>query len=181
MTFHPLGIVQPVMTDGVTLGRPRCAVCTCRDPLGSNRHRFCPIHFDKHGECAVRTCSDPVVPGSKMCANPQHHKMESLNKARSKALFQIAKRMQRLRVSHPNHSMLEDTSEFPEEEVDDLEENIESGLKLKEMAKKTCGCIMSITQEGSVQMIFHLTVGCNIIVSLSCNSFSLFSPCSSAE
>jgi hypothetical protein len=60
-----------------------------------------------------------------MCANPQHHKMESLNKARSEASFQIAKRMQRLRVSHPNNSMLEDTSEFPEEEVDDLEEDIE--------------------------------------------------------
>jgi hypothetical protein len=125
MTFRLLGIVQPVMTDGVTLGRPRCAVCTCRDPLRSNRHRFCPIHFDKHGECAVRTCSDPVVPGSKMCANPQHRKMESLNKARSEAPFQITKCMQRLRVSHPNNSMLEDTSEFPEEEVDDLEENIE--------------------------------------------------------
>ena len=121
----PLGFVQPVMTDGLTLGHPRCAVPTCREPLGNNRHRFCPTHFDKHKECAVRTCSDPVVPGSKMCANPQHRKMESLNKARGEAPFQIAKRMQRLRVSHPNNSMLEDISEFPEEEVDDLEENIE--------------------------------------------------------
>ena len=51
--------------------------------------------------------------------------MESFNKAHSEALFQIAKRMQRLQVSHPNNSMLEDTSEFPEEEVDDLEKNIE--------------------------------------------------------
>jgi hypothetical protein len=120
-----LGFVQPVMTDGITLGHPRCAVPTCREPLGNNCHRFCPTHFNKHTECAVRTCSDPVVPGTKMCANPQHRKMESLNKARSEAPFQLAKRMQRLRVSHPNNSMLEDISEFPEEEVDDLEENIE--------------------------------------------------------
>ena len=120
----PLGFVQPVMTDGITLGHPRCAVPSCREPLGNNRHRFCLTHFDKHNECAVRTCFDPVVSGSKMCTNPQHRKMESLNKARSEAPFQIAKRMQRLQVSHPNNSMLEEIHKSPEE-ADDLEENIE--------------------------------------------------------
>jgi hypothetical protein len=48
-----------------------------------------------------------------------------LNKAHSEAPFQIAKHMQRLWVSHPNNSMLKDISKFPEEEGDDLEENIE--------------------------------------------------------
>jgi hypothetical protein len=33
--------------------------------------------------------------------------------------------MQRLQVSHPNNSMLEEISESQEEEVDELEENIE--------------------------------------------------------
>ena len=113
------------MTDGITLGHPRCAVPTCREPLGNNRHRFCASHFYKHNECAVRTCSDPVIPGSKMCSDPQHRKMESLNKSCSEAPFQLAKRMQRLQVSHPNNSMLEDISESPAAEPDDLEENIE--------------------------------------------------------
>jgi hypothetical protein len=110
------------MTDGITLGHPRCAVPPCREPLANNRNRFCLTHFHKHSECAVRTCSDPIVPGSKMCANPQHRKMESLNKARSDAPFQIAKRMQRIHVSHPNDAMLEEISQ---EDVDDLEENVE--------------------------------------------------------
>ena len=57
-----------------------------------------------------------------MCANPQHCKMESLNKARSDAPFQIAKRMQRIHVSHLNDAMLEEISQ---EDVDDLEENVE--------------------------------------------------------
>jgi len=110
------------MTDGVTLGHPRCAVPSCCDPLANNRNHFCVTHFHKHSECAVCTCSDPIVPGSKMCANPQHRKMESLNKARSEAPFQIAKQMQRIHVSHPNDAMLEEISE---EDVDDLEENVE--------------------------------------------------------
>jgi hypothetical protein len=60
-----------------------------------------------------------------MCSDPQHRKIESLNKSRNEALFHLAKCMQRLQVSHPNNSMLEDISESPAAEPDDLEENIE--------------------------------------------------------
>jgi hypothetical protein len=163
----PLGFVQPVMTDGITLGHPRCAVPSCREPLGNNQHHFCPTHFDKHNECAVRTCFDPVVSGSKMCTNPQHCRMESLNKAQSEAPFQIAKCMQRSQVSHPNNSMLEEISKSPDEEVDALEENIE-WFEVEGDNEQVCRCIMSITQEGLVQRMrrrrdVHLKVGYNLL------------------
>ena len=73
--------VQPVMTDGLYMGHPCCAVPSCRDSLANNRHRFCPVHFENHYICAVRGCLEAVLPPGKMCANPQHRQMEKLNKA----------------------------------------------------------------------------------------------------
>jgi hypothetical protein len=113
------------MTDGITLGRPRCAIDTCREDLAKNRDIFCPTHFGHHFKCAVRVCTEPATVG-KMCANPQHQKMESLKKARSDAPFQLAKRMQRMRVSHPNDALLSEDAIFDNHDVtDDLEGNIE--------------------------------------------------------
>jgi hypothetical protein len=113
------------MTDGITLGRPRCAIDTCREDLGNNRDTFCPTHFGNHYKCAVRSCGEPAVVG-RMCANPLHQQMETLKKARGEAPFQLSKRMQRMRVSHPNDSMLSEDSISDNHDVtDDLEGNIE--------------------------------------------------------
>lgn len=113
------------MTDGITLGHPRCAVDTCREDLASNHDTFCPIHFTNHLKCAVRSCPERAVVG-KMCANRQHQQMESLSKARNDAPFQLAKRMQRMHVSHPNDSMLsENAASDNHDAMDDLEGNIE--------------------------------------------------------
>jgi hypothetical protein len=113
------------MTDGITLGRPRCAIDTCREDLGNNRDIFCPTHFRNHFKCAVRHCPEPAIIG-KMCANPQHQQMESLRKAQNEAPFQLSKCMQRMRVSHPNDSMLSDnTTSDNRDATDDLEGNTE--------------------------------------------------------
>ena len=113
------------MTDGITLGRPRCAIDTCREDLGNNRDTFCSTHFQNHYKCAVRTCTQPATVG-KMCTNPQHQKMESLKKARNEAPFQYSKRMQRMRVSHPNDALLtENPSSDNHDATDDMEGNIE--------------------------------------------------------
>ena len=119
------GIVQPLMTDGITLGRPRCAINTCKEDLANNRDIFCATHFRNHFKCAVRSCPQPAIEG-KMCANPQHQRMESLRKARNDAPFQLSKRMQRMHVSHPNDSMLSDnTTSDNNDATDDLEGNLE--------------------------------------------------------
>lgn len=108
------------------MGHPRCAVPSCRESLANNRHRFCPVHFENHHICAVRSCLEPVLPPGKMCANPQHRQMEKLNKARGEASFQLASRMQRNRVSHSTDSML---SEVPEQEESDLDTTLVSELE----------------------------------------------------
>jgi hypothetical protein len=52
--------------------------------------------------------------------------MEALKKARGEAPFQLSKRMQRMRVSHPNDALLsEDTISDNHDVTDDLEGNIE--------------------------------------------------------
>lgn len=52
--------------------------------------------------------------------------MESLKKARGEAPFQLSKRMQRMRVSHPNDSMLaENGTSDNHDATDDLEGNPE--------------------------------------------------------
>ena len=123
--FDIPGVVRPVMTDGLYMGHLRCAVPPCRDPLAKSRHRFCTNHFAKHDECAVRTCSEPVLNGSKMCADPKHQKMEALNQSRGNAPFQLSRRMQKMHVTHPNDSMLTEVPKNDKEPlVDDLEENI---------------------------------------------------------
>jgi hypothetical protein len=52
--------------------------------------------------------------------------MESLKKARNEAPFQFSKRMQRMRVSHPNDALLSENSTSDNHDAtDDLEGNIE--------------------------------------------------------
>jgi hypothetical protein len=119
------GIVQPLMTDGITLGRPRCAIDTCKEDLANNRDIFCATHFRNHFKCAVRSCPQPAVIG-KMCADPQHQRMESLRKAHNDAPFQLSKCMQWMHVSHPNDSMLSNNATSDNHDVtDDLEGNLE--------------------------------------------------------
>jgi hypothetical protein len=70
----------------------------------------------------------------KMCANPQHQQMESLKKARNEAPFQLSKRMQRMRVSHPNDSML---SENPISDNHDATDDLEGNLEWFELEGET--------------------------------------------
>lgn len=114
------------MTDGLySLAHPRCSVPSCREPLGLNRHRFCPVHFENHYVCAVQDCSEPVQPPGKMCANQQHRQMEKLNKARAEAPFQLASRMQRNRLLHLANSIPDqEDSDSDTTLVNELEEDI---------------------------------------------------------
>src|ERR1700676_3348385 len=119
------GIVQPLMTDGITLGCPQCAIDTCKEDLANNCDIFCATHFRNHFKCAVQSCPQLAVIG-KMCADPQHQRMESLWKAHNDAPFQLSKRMQWMHVSHPNDSMLSNNTTSDNRDVtDDLEGNLE--------------------------------------------------------
>ena len=82
---------EVVVTDGVTVGRPCCAVPRCKYPLVSNRHRFCAEHLHREAMCAVDGCGRPVcreemVKGEKIfktCHDPVHIRMEEAQSVQS--------------------------------------------------------------------------------------------------
>ncbi len=70
------------------MGRPCCGFFECQENLQNNRHRFCKNHFKLHDVCAIKDCST-LVSGkdSKTCADPEHKKVETTNKAKGASLF----------------------------------------------------------------------------------------------
>jgi hypothetical protein len=111
--------VEATVTDRLTIGHPCCSTFACPTSLGSNRHRFCPLHSHLHLQCAIVGCSSPVVKCSgnvggkvvsrhmKTCADPIHHEMERLNTEQSKANFQLSQKLMRQKVTHPTDAMAE--------------------------------------------------------------------------
>jgi hypothetical protein len=76
---------EVVVTDGVTVGRPCCAVPYCKNPLATNQHRFCsldPLHHACELICAIDGCERPVTTdgktAAKSCDDPCHMKMEMI-------------------------------------------------------------------------------------------------------
>ncbi|KAL0954922.1 hypothetical protein HGRIS_003855, partial [Hohenbuehelia grisea] len=84
---------QVIVTDGLTLGDPCCAVPNCKEPLQSNKHRFCRTHFPQHDICAIRGCENPATAKNKTCDLPQHREMERLSLERGKSMFTLKHRL----------------------------------------------------------------------------------------
>lgn len=83
-----LSRTEVVVTDGVTVGHPCCAVPRCTNALANTRHRYCsidPAHKHLETICAVEGCDRPVTCDTqsgklrKACNNPLHLQMEALN------------------------------------------------------------------------------------------------------
>ncbi|KAF8200372.1 hypothetical protein BJ912DRAFT_844352 [Pholiota molesta] len=124
-----LELMQPIVGDGLSMGRPCCGVFRCTEPLQSNRHCFCFTHFDEHQKCAIVGCEAPVVSqgtageGSKTCSNAEHRKMEAQNKERSTSTFILKERFKKMQISHPTEFFAATTSDSAM--ADDVEEHQE--------------------------------------------------------
>lgn len=76
---------EVIVTDGVTVGCPCCAIPRCKNPLDNNRLRFCAEHHHLEAVCAVNGCDQPVVVDTetgrkhKACDDPVHLRMEAVN------------------------------------------------------------------------------------------------------
>ncbi|KZO90569.1 hypothetical protein CALVIDRAFT_490265 [Calocera viscosa TUFC12733] len=64
--------IHAAVTDGVSIGRPCCAVHNCHESLPTITSRFCNTHEPLNHICAIRGCSQPVVPQHRTCDNPNH-------------------------------------------------------------------------------------------------------------
>ncbi|KAG2012844.1 hypothetical protein CC2G_009809 [Coprinopsis cinerea AmutBmut pab1-1] len=93
-----------VVVDGVTVGRPCCGVHNCKNPLTSNKDRFCSSHQSHTRICCIVTCTASAVAGRRTCGDRAHQKVEDLYLERGTARFQLQQQLQRARVAHPESS-----------------------------------------------------------------------------
>lgn len=94
-------MLRAAVTDGVTLGHPCCGVHDCKEPLYSQRNRHCETHSDKNSECAVVGCATTASPKHTTCGEPDHRSLETRGVEAHTAMFQLRRRLERLKVYHP--------------------------------------------------------------------------------
>jgi len=97
--------VRSTVTDGVTIGRPCCAVHDCKEPLPTVKHRFCQTHNQLIHLCAVENCQASVEPGFRTCKIKAHRNLEDWHNDQSKAMFQLKRRLERLHVAQTHDSL----------------------------------------------------------------------------
>ncbi|EIN11940.1 hypothetical protein PUNSTDRAFT_62687, partial [Punctularia strigosozonata HHB-11173 SS5] len=70
-------IVRSVVTDGLTIGHPCCAVHNCQQPLPSAKGtRYCTTHQEREKKCAVDGCDAQAEPRHKTCSDRTHRSIE---------------------------------------------------------------------------------------------------------
>src|SRR5882724_9152807 len=74
---NPIKAYRSVVTDGISMGHPCCAVHNCKEPLKRNNHVFCAQHSHLQGKCAVETCEAPIEPNFRTCTIPSHQNAEA--------------------------------------------------------------------------------------------------------
>lgn len=68
--------ISAVVTDGVTVGHPCCAVLNCQNDLEHGCDRHCPHHSQNSAICAIDGCSALAGTQFVTCADPQHRLWE---------------------------------------------------------------------------------------------------------
>lgn len=69
--------MRAVVTDGITIGRPWCSVHDCKEPLPTQRSRYCEQHASLVDQCSVEGCERSVDNGFKTCGEPFHRRIEA--------------------------------------------------------------------------------------------------------
>ncbi|KAG1727378.1 uncharacterized protein EDB91DRAFT_1061158, partial [Suillus paluster] len=101
---------EVIVTDGITVGRPCCAMPHCKNALASTRNHFCSADLS-HGQlkmiCAVNGCDQPVSCRGqsdklrKTCSDPLHMKMEDAKAVLSRS---GKSKTQRMKTANPARS-----------------------------------------------------------------------------
>ncbi|KZO91274.1 hypothetical protein CALVIDRAFT_489335 [Calocera viscosa TUFC12733] len=65
------------ITDGVSIGRPCCAVHDCPNPLPKNHARYCSVHSTLESICSVHGCEERSEEGKKTCSRADHTQLET--------------------------------------------------------------------------------------------------------
>ncbi|KAA1469595.1 hypothetical protein DENSPDRAFT_835230, partial [Dentipellis sp. KUC8613] len=118
--YKGLRSLRAVVTDGITIGHPCCAVHNCTRPLINNRHHYCSVHKSDVLKCAITACEARAERGYRTCSKPDHRRVEEIRNERGKAFFQL---QQRLKKAFPGPSYLFDANSDPDVLVDYSEDN----------------------------------------------------------
>ncbi|KAJ7167590.1 hypothetical protein C8R46DRAFT_1093498 [Mycena filopes] len=113
--------VRSTVTDGITIGRPCCAVHDCLEPLPTVKHRYCNIHRSFNRQCVVTDCKHDSDNGFRTCSIPDHRALESYHYLQGKAMFQLKRRLERLNVSQTHDSLSSGTRNPHPRMTDELE------------------------------------------------------------
>ncbi|KAJ7457135.1 hypothetical protein B0H11DRAFT_1738737 [Mycena galericulata] len=97
--------VRSTVTDGITIGRPCCAIHDCLEPLPTVKHRYCKSHRHFNKQCVVTDCARNADTGFRTCSIPEHRSLESYHYLQGKAMFQLKHRLERLKVSQTHDSI----------------------------------------------------------------------------
>ncbi|EDR02633.1 uncharacterized protein LACBIDRAFT_332257 [Laccaria bicolor S238N-H82] len=100
--------LRAAVSDGITIGHPCCAHHDCKNPLPTQRSKFCVEHASLSSLCAVTTCSRSVELNFQTCSLPEHRKLENVGLEQYTALFQLRRRLDKLKTTH-----VEDSVESP--------------------------------------------------------------------
>ncbi|KAJ7580497.1 hypothetical protein C8J56DRAFT_1103561 [Mycena floridula] len=90
--------LQVLVGDGVTVGRPRCGITECKEPLAKSRQSYCPEHAHMSSICAIKGCDELIQSDRRTCSNAEHQKVEDSYIERGKGMFQLKERLHHARV-----------------------------------------------------------------------------------
>ncbi|KAJ7211529.1 hypothetical protein C8J57DRAFT_1097682, partial [Mycena rebaudengoi] len=97
--------IWSAVTDGITVGRPCCAIHDCKERLPTTKHRYCATHRDLDNECVETNCNGRADTGFRTCGLEEHRSLESFHYLQGKSMFQLRHRLQRLKVSQTHDSL----------------------------------------------------------------------------
>ena len=121
------------MSDGITIGHPRCAVANCTAALANKRNRYCPGHTYLEGYCSVEGCNEAVIENSLTCGEPEHLALYAKYQNRKGASFQRRTKSGKASKPPDEEALLEDCGE--DDGVMEVElacpQKPESGIRLR--------------------------------------------------
>jgi hypothetical protein len=101
ISIRSTGSLRAAVTDGVTIGHPCCGFHDCKEPLTTQRDKHCCHHQHLNNTCAVTTCSNNTDGRHQTCSQPGHRILETRGVEAHTALFQLRRRLERLKIYHP--------------------------------------------------------------------------------
>jgi hypothetical protein len=87
------------------MGCPCCKVQDCTIPLATVRQQFCPEHKAFEKECAVTNCTNQTEVGFRTCSIAMHRELEVHYHQQGKAMFQLKRRLERLKITQTHDSL----------------------------------------------------------------------------